>query len=330
MTFVVVGHDAGGAELLCAFVSKHFECASWHLFCPADSPMAAIAKKQGLETIEPSDVEACLSGLSFGVLLFGTGWQKRYERPFVAYAKAHRIPTVAFLDHWTKYRERFGFPEEGWEANLPDFTAVHDEKALRLAGELRFPRPVALPNFYMKALVAEAKEQSVQSTLLFFGEPTDSVAQAHYGDKNYWGFTQYSALEKILEHFERFGCDSLSIRLHPSEKSGGYKKVLKKFPHIRCRINDAQAFALNDQIMQSKAVIGFDTMALYIAAHLHKPVISYLPSTNRDFMLPLPASHQLRDLSAMKPLHLRPLSLEEGDFGMDFASFVQLIKDFNA
>lgn len=330
MTFVVAGHDAGGAELLCAFVKKHLERATWHIFCPAASPMAAIVKKQGLQSREITDVQKQLSGISFDALLFGTGWQKKFERPFVQYAKSHNLPTFAFLDHWTKYRERFGFPEPLWEENLPDFTVVHDEKALKLANDLNLPRPIALPNFYMKALIEKAKEQPVLPTLLFFGEPTDSVAKAHYGDENYWGFTQYSALQNILECFEMFGCDSLSIRLHPSEKSGGYRRVLKKFPHIRVRINDAHSFDLSDQIMQSKVVIGFDTMALYIAAHLHKPVISYLPSPNRDFLLPLPAAYQLRDLSALKPLHLEPLLLEERDFGMDFASFEQLIKDFSA
>lgn len=330
MTLVVVGHDAGGAELMCAFVKEHLDRASWHMFCPASSPMAAIAKKQGLQTTEPFDIDGYLSALSFDALLFGTGWQEQYERPFVQYAKAHAISTVAFLDHWTKYRERFGFPEDGWEANLPDITAAHDEKALHLARELYLPRPIPLPNYYLKRVAQEAKEQPIQSTLLFFGEPTDRVAEAHYGDENYWGFTQYSALQDILENFEIFGCDSLSVRLHPSEKSGGYKKVLKRFPHIRSHINDANAFGLSEQIMQSKVIIGFDTMALYVAAHLNKPVISYLPSRTRDFMLPLPASHRLRDLSALKPLHLQPLMLYEKDFGMDFASFAQLIEDCNA
>lgn len=330
MTFVVVGHDAGGAELLCAFVKEYFERASWHIFCPDASPMAAIAAKQGLTTTEPADIKECLDALAYDALLFGTGWQERFEHPFVVHAKAHAIPTVAFVDHWTKYRERFGFPEPGWEANLPDFTAVHDEKALGLARKLQLPRPIALPNCYMKALIAGAKERPVQSTLLFFGEPTDRVAKAHYGDEDYWGFTQYSALHDILKNFEKFGCDSLSIRLHPSEKSGGYTKVLKRFGHIRARINDASTFLLSDQIMQSKAVIGFDTMALYVAAHLGKPVISYLPSKTREFMLPLPSSHQLRDLSALTPKHLQPLKLEAKDFGMDFASFLQLIEGFDA
>ena len=328
MTFVVVGNDAGGAELLCAFVKKHLERATWRLFCPSSSPMDTIAARWGLPTSEVDGGLEQLEGLVFDALLFGTGWQERYERPFVAYAKRHKIPTFAFLDHWSKYRERFGFPESGWEANLPDFTVVHDAKALQLAEALQLPHPVALPNSYLQEIVASAKQQPVHSTLLFFGEPTDRVAKAHYGDENYWGFTQYTALEAILENFSKFGCDSLSIRLHPSEKGSGYKRVLKKFPHIRVRINDAHAFGLTEQIMQSRVVIGFDTMALYIAAHLNKPVISYLPSSKREFLLPLPPSHRIRELSQLRPHHLQPLQLKTDDFGMDFASFEAVIKRY--
>ena len=80
--------------------------------------------------------------------------------------------------------------------------------------------------------------------------------------------------------------------------------------------------------MQSRVVIGFDTMALYIAAHLNKPVISYLPSSKREFLLPLPPSHRIRELSQLRPHHLQPLQLKTDDFGMDFASFEAVIKRY--
>jgi hypothetical protein len=324
--FAVVGHDAGGAELLCALVKEHFKQADWRLFCPAASPMARIAEKQGLQTIELDNPSCQLSAFAFDALLFATGWQGNSERPFVAYAKSHRLPTLAFLDHWSRYRERFGYPENGWQANLPDFTVLHDEKALGLAKAFQLPRPVPMPNYYLQRLINEPNRSSQQSSLLFLGEPTAQVAKVHYGDENYWGFTQYTALEAILACFEIFACDSLSIRLHPSENAAGYEKTLKLFPHIRVQINPAGALPLTEQIRQAKVVMGFDSMALYIAAHLNKPVISYLPSLKRAFCLPLPASHQLRDLADLQTRHFQPINLETRPFGVDFTAFCELIK----
>ncbi len=328
MTYVVIANDAGGSELLCAFIKRYFSNASWYIFTLANSPMQTIAQREGLHVRYIEDVNAQLEVLHFDALLFATGWQERPEHQFIEFTKKNHIPSFAFLDHWSNYRERFGYPKEGWGKNLPDFTVLHDEKALKLAKELKLPHPLAMPNFYLKNLINSMQRQKQLSTLLFLGEPTNTVAKAHYNDENYWGFTQYSALEIICDNFEKFECDSLSIRLHPSEKASGYKKILKKYPHIKSRINDACVFQLNSQLMQAKMIIGFDTMALYIAAHLGKSLVSFLPSQKRDFLLPLPPSHQIRHLSQLKAFHLKPLHVREENFGMDFASFEQLIKEY--
>lgn len=321
MTIAVVSHDAGASELLCALVSHHQDDATWHLFALTESPMALICERHHLPYTPVKDPSSQLEALTPDLLLFGTGWQEKVERPFVTYCKTHHIPTVAFLDHWSSYRERFGYPDEEWRENCGDFTAVHDEKALRLATSLELPHPLPLSNLYLQTLLQDAKHKSITPTqnLLFLSEPTDQVALRTFGDKHHWGFTQYTALEAILTNFERFGCEGITIRLHPSETSSGYKSILKRFPHIRVQINDARTFDLTDQLLSAKLIIGFDTMALYIAALMGKNVISYLPSQTREFYLPLPPTHQLRSLSSLPP----PLSLSLDDFGMDFALFLK-------
>lgn len=327
MTIAVVSHDAGCSELLCALISQHQDTATWHIFTHPKSPMALICERNSLSFIPIDDAIHQLETLKPDALLFGTGWQERVERPFVVYCKQNAIPTVALLDHWSSYRERFGYPEVNWEENCGDFTAVHDEKALKLALNFHLPHPITLPNLYLKKLIADAKAKAISPTqnLLFLSEPTDAVAKRTYGDETYWGFTQYTALEDILENFERFGCMGLTIRLHPSETSSGFKQILKKYPHIRVLINDAKTFNLTDQLLGAKVILGFDTMALYTAALMGKSVISYLPSHNRDFLLPLPASQQLRTLKDLKPSILSPVPISLDDFGMDFALFLETL-----
>jgi hypothetical protein len=230
MTFAVVSHDAGCSELLCALISQHLSDAAWHIFTHLQSPMAIICERYHLPYTPIDNAIQQLEILKPDALLFGTGWQERVERPYVTYCKQHAIPTVAFLDHWSSYRERFGYPEVNWEENCGNFTAVHDEKALKLALNFHLPHPIALPNLYLKKLIADAKAKVITPTqnLLFLSEPTDAVAKSTHGDENYWGFTQYTALEDILKHFDKFECAGLTIRLHPSETSSGFKKILKK------------------------------------------------------------------------------------------------------
>lgn len=326
--FAVVSHDAGSSELLCAFILQHRTLASWNIFAKVPSPMATICDRYNLPFTPIGDADEQLEALSPDILLFGTGWQERCERPYVRYCKAHAIPTVAFLDHWTNYRERFGYPDEGWKENLGEFTAVSDEKAYELATSLKLPHPVKLPNYYLEGLIEEARKRSVTATndLLFLSEPTDAVAERSYGDPLYWGFTQYTALKDILDHFGQFECEKLIIRLHPSETSSNYETFLKEYSHIPVQIHEAHTVDLTDELLNAKAVIGFDTMALYTAALFEKPVISYLPSNIRKFLLPLPKERQLNDLDELLPELLTPLNLHINEFGMDFASFIQTLR----
>lgn len=327
MTIAVVSHDAGSSELLCSLIAKHRHDVIWQIFAHPKSPMAIICERNTLPFISISDATQQLETLKPDALFFGTGWQEKVERPYVTYCKKHAIPTVAFLDHWSSYRERFGYPYEEWGKNCGNFTAVHDEKAFELATVLKLPRPIALPNLYLKKLVEDAKEKKITPTqnLLFLSEPTDAVAKQMHGDENYWGFTQYTALEDILKHFERFECAGLTIRLHPSETSSGFKKILKKYPHIRVQINDARTFDLTHQLLSAKIILGFDTMALHTAALMGKSVISYLPSKNRDFLLPLPSQIQLRTLNSLKAKQLMTPQLSLDNFGMDFALFIHTL-----
>ncbi len=325
MKIAVVSHDAGGSELLTAYIKKHIDDAQWSLFAKKNSPFEDIAHRNGLDTHHELDISG------FDALFFTTGWQEKVERVFVQKARQLGIPTFAFLDHWSSYRERFDYPNKAWKKNLPDFTVLSDKKAERIANEYNFPHPLRIDNIYLHNQLthSHAEEISVTDNLLFLSEPTDAVAEATYGDKNYWGFTQESALVEILKHFKKFNCSGLHIRLHPSEKKHQYNSILKKFPQIKSQIYPADFFPLEKDLLRSKLIIGFDTMALYTAALLGKPVISYLPSTNREFLLPLPGSHQLRNLDNMTPKHLKPLDISLESNGMKFAEIKELIKGFN-
>ena len=39
---------------------------------------------------------------------------------------------MVYLDHWMNYRERFGYPSQGWQKNVPAELWVGDSHALTL------------------------------------------------------------------------------------------------------------------------------------------------------------------------------------------------------
>ena len=324
LKIAVVCHDAGASEILVAYIKENYKQAIWTLYAPYGSPFETIAQREDLQTQGSLDFYGC------DALFFGTGWQEKIEREFVKEAKLLGIPSFAFLDHWSSYRERFEYPTDNWRRNLPNFVVVSDQKAEQLAKEFALAEVLRINNFYLQKQVDRSNREDISPTqnLLFLSEPTQEVALNTYADENYWGFTQYTALEEILENFERFECKGLHIRLHPSQQKHAYTKVLKKYPHIKSQIYPSSFYPLEKDLLRSKMIIGFDTMALYTAALLGKAVLSFLPSDNRDFLLPLPASHQLKNLSHITNEHLQGIQLSLKDDGINFATLQQKIQEF--
>lgn len=265
-------------------------------------------------------------------IFFGTSWQEYSFKEFVKYGREHDIKSVAFLDHWINYKERFGYPKKGWQENLPDFTALSDKSAFELATKLSLPNPVKMKNYHLIDLIKRAKEKEAQNknSLLFISEPTKKVALSHYKNENYWGFTETSALNDILENIDSFGVDKIVIRAHPSDDTRQYENFLTLFPKLDIEIEKSFEKDLIDSILSSKIVIGLDGNVLYIAYALGKISISYLPSNNRTCTVAIPKKNQIKSFEPLfdvKNFEKADLSKEIEKFGYDFKNFMEKIKE---
>jgi len=318
-------HDAGGAEILLELLKASLNVGEFRIFSLVDSPCYHLIKTKKLEhfwseiTSDAQDIEAKLTQFQPSIILYGTGWQNHLEYHFLDYAKTHNLPSMAFLDHWTNYRERFGYPEKNWENNLPSFIVAHDQTSYDKATAFGLPNVIAIKNY---ALLSQLKEaQNVLSkiqennTLLFLSEPTAKVATRAFGDAYGWGFTEKEVFEDILKHKALFECDTILIRLHPSDTPETYQTIdpSATFSHA----------TLLEDIAEAKVIIGIDTVALYTAYLLGKKVISYIPSTKRECLVPLPKANQLTSFEHFKLSSLQQMYDKPDNFGIDFALFVE-------
>lgn len=317
-------HDAGGAEILLELLKASLNVGEFRIFSLVDSPCYHLIKTKKLEhfwseiTSDTQDIEAKLTQFQPSIILYGTGWQNHLEYHFLDYAKTHNLPSMAFLDHWTNYRERFGYPEKNWENNLPSFIVAHDQTSYDKATAFGLPNVIAIKNY---ALLSQLKEaQNVLSkiqeknTLLFLSEPTAKVATRAFGDAYGWGFTEKEVFEDILKHKALFECDTILVRLHPSDTPETYQTIdpSATFSHA----------TLLEDIAQAKVIIGIDTVALYTAYLLGKYALSYIPSPKRECCVPLPKKNQLTTLEHFHLNQLEKISQNHDDFGMDFEEFL--------
>ncbi len=321
----VFAHDAGGAEIVLELFRANLQIATFRIFCLESSPCFRLVRAKGLDEfcckIEPlkEDIEAKLLAFNPNVLLYSTGWQNHLEYHFLDYANANKLPSVAFLDHWINYRERFGYPHPKWQENLPTYIATHDKPSYELALKLGFSNAIAIQNYALKKELEEAnkvlKTEKTPINLLFLSEPTAKVAQKSHNDAYFWGFDEKVVFSDILQNFKHFECEKLIVRLHPSDTKESYQNIDK-----HAIFSDS---SLVEDIANAKVIIGIDTTALYTAYLLGKHAISYIPSDKRECVVPLPKKNQLKTLENFSLDSIETLGKKPDFFGMDFALFLK-------
>ena len=278
----IVCHDAGGAEILSSWLN--------HAHCPASVAVAGPAQsifRRKCPRAEYLSLDEALAKSSW--LLCGTGWQSNFERHAIARGRALGKKTVAFLDHWVNYRERF---DEGGRSVMPDEIWVGDIDAECIARALFDQTPVLIqPNPYVEDMLAEIaaiqtnKPDAVASRILYVCEPVADHALAQYGNERHWGYTEHDALRFFLTNVAALGqpVEVITIRPHPSEQAEKYHWAHGLIPPL---VEFGGKKTLLEEILAADIVVGCESMAMVIGLLAGKWVISTIPPGGRPCQLP--------------------------------------------
>jgi len=279
-SILVLAHDAGGAEILSSFVCQNKKD---YLFClkgPALKVFQHKVAKLRVISLEQG-VEFC------DTLLCGTGWQTDFEYQAIKAFKNANKKTIAFLDHWVNYKERF---VRYGEKILPNEIWVGDHYAMDIAKKT-FPEVNIhlIPNPYFK----EIKEQlstikqgpSDKKQILYLCEPISVHSEQQYGDPGYWGYTEIEAINHFLDNLHHLGGQykKIVIRPHPSEKMSKYNWVKNR---IDLEVEIGNQVSLLSEIVKCDLVVGCQTMAMVVGFLANKKVISCIPKGGVKCSLP--------------------------------------------
>lgn len=278
----VVCHDAGAANLVAAWlpaIAAHNTRLCMH------GP-AAMLLQRGLPGQGVGDLRAALDGAA--CVLTGTGWASDLEHDARVLAQRTSIQSIAVVDHWVNYRERF---ERHGRQALPDTIWVADEQALALARQC-FPgvQLVQQPNTYLAQLVARVAPLPPEGDLLVLLEPM----------RDNWGRGtpgEFQALDYLVEYMDRLDLPSgtrLRLRPHPSEAPGKYDDWLRL--HGKLASLD-QAASLEQALSPARWTAGCQTAALVAAMAAGRTAICTLPPWAPPCRLPQPGLLHLRQLA---------------------------------
>jgi hypothetical protein len=294
----VVAHDAGAANHIFAWLGD--ELCNLCLAGPARSLWQTRLQKSRRGFVQSPLPESALAVAlaSAATIITGTGWQSSLEHDARKLASEQGIYSIAVIDHWTNYQQRF--IRDGEEI-LPDEIWVSDAHAKQLATS-SFPNipVVQLPNLYLENLVQEVRRLKANSSnsncehLLLVLEP---IRQA-------WGPLakpgEFFALDYFVENLHLISeSKALKIRLrpHPSDPLGKYDAWMKSNAHLPLTLDTG---TLTESLAWASTVVGCQTYAMVIGLAMGYTVFSSIPPWAPPCVLPHPEIIRLSTLSAPK------------------------------
>lgn len=277
----VVCHDAGAANLIIGWLANLTGLTlRAHMQGPALKLWQTAFPKSTLFSLQ----EAIQGSVQ---LLSGTGWASDLEYEAMTVAQKIGLPTVAAVDHWVNYNQRF--VRKGLEV-LPNEIWISDDEAFAEAQKC-FPGVIIrqFPNMYLQAQVAEVlaydknRPPSTGWRVLYALEP---IRQHWSGGYSMLG--EFQSLDYFLLKLNALGLDTraqIRLRPHPSDPPGKYESWVQQK-----RSQYDISLALDEPIAKAVSwadwVVGCESFVLIIAINAGKKTVSTLPPWGHICRLP--------------------------------------------
>jgi hypothetical protein len=289
----VVCHDAGAANLVFAWLREWAEAGlldKYEFKLLLQGPAKKAWQLEPVPLLQMqlhTELSSALTGCQS--VLTGTGWASNLEHEARRLAALLQIPSIAVVDHWVNYTQRF---EREGVVVLPDEIWVSDPYASEMAKELfKGIAVVELPNTYLQNLVKNIPPVPQHcNNLLYVLEPT----------RNDWGKGvpgEFQALDFFVKNLEKIVGTKLVriiLRPHPSDAPGKYDAWMQS--HANLQIHLDSHVNLNDAIANARWVVGAETFAMVIASATGRATYCSLPPCANRCRLPIHRIIHLQDL----------------------------------
>ena len=264
---LIVYSDPGGAKPCLALAARWAE-ASEVKTCADRVYRFSDGFGVQVQICRASDWRSIIADFKPTSIFTGTSYTSRLELHFLAEAVRRRIPTAAFVDHYTKFRERFTL--DGADV-FPDEIHVLDAKAQRLALGAGLPadRIRITGNPYHEYLKTWKSKMSAEDLLQRIGLSSADVPLFLFAPdplSNAGGATKFGTDESCIVALLLKAIDMqnqpvrLIIKPHPNQNIAMLEKTASEIDtHGRCQVMlappESDAY-VNELIHQSDLVVG--------------------------------------------------------------------------
>lgn len=283
--FGVVCHDAGGTNQIIAMLKEYSWTPEWVV---AKGPANAIWRQSFPDAFSVTH----FSWLEDAVgIITSTGWASDLEHKARKLAGGMGVLSVAVMDHWTNFSERF--VRHGQQV-LPDEFWVMDEYAEQIVRSTFPCKPVVLhEDCYARHELMRIAPLDGQTplSLLYLLEPIRSD----------WGRPEPGEFQALRFFLERLPVLDLPLgtkillRLHPSEEPGKYAAFMREEGPFPVQLATG---SLTEELSRCRWVAGCQTYAMTIALRSGRQVFGSLPPWAPSCVLPHQGITHLKDMMA--------------------------------
>lgn len=214
----------------------------------------------------------------------GTSYTSSIELKFLYEAKKQQIKTYSFVDHYTRYGERFFLDGENI---FPDKVFLTDDKAKRLAesaGISKYSKVIVSGNFYhefLKNWKPKKPKNEIfpnlnKKIILFAPDPLSNI-----NGKKIFLFDETDVWKDLSEAINKYSFQKklfLLIKFHPNQNESYLKKIMNQNPIENSAIDISTD--TKSLIFHSDIVIGMFSSLLVEASLFGKKILRHVPNIN--------------------------------------------------
>lgn len=285
MKYLVVSHDAGGAEIVSSWVNQNPQYQYKFIL---EGPAASVFERKltGIKIESSKKLERLVVDSNF--VLTGSSQSSTLEKKAIVIAKESGTQVATFLDYWYGYENRFVYQGK---TVLPDEIWVGDEYAIDLARDI-FPQAkiVFYSNPYLREVLAEAQKIGVSANkkvlgILYLCQPYCEECEDRNGEVNH--VTDISGLEYFLQNILDHLPEKVEVRLrlHPTENGYKYKDIIYSYNNsLKITISRKQSLA--EDCVWADWAVGMHAAALVIALSIGCKAFHCIPPMAKSCALP--------------------------------------------
>jgi hypothetical protein len=292
-SILIAARDAGAAAALAPVARAILEEGSRVPVIVAHGKAVAVFERAGLPVLALAEqpvaeqVDSLLARERVRCVLTGTSMRPARDDLFWSGARRAGVPSLAVLDHWCNYAERF--TQRVPFDTLPDALAVMDSVArdalvaagcpgetLRVTGQPYFDDLLVRMGGLDRAHVRHELGVALDRRLVVFAsEPQER----YYGDT--LGYTEDTSLAAVVDALGRVDPSTLLIvKLHPLQNDTAHQAVQVEGLAVEVRV--LRAYPATHLVVAADAVFGMTSVFLLEGAIGGRPTLSIRPGGDPD------------------------------------------------